>query len=349
MNSPSYLVSTTYLKLIANQAAMIEMLDKETLESSRQWFERDYVSETEIEPFFESLAKAGLESWVLTFGDNLDSTTHGPLGFAILSAPDLKTSLEVFCDYSCIRTTAYEVTLVETSQRLSIKAVDKTGSELVGQWLLEAGVKAGQRLIESLMGHPLRENALIRFEHSKPPYADALSDYFQIPCEYDAEENSFSIPMSWGNIPSPLADSGAYFTNLAKCKELKHNITSKKDVVTIVRFRLEKFFNECLSGHEKPSALPTLQSLADELALSPRTLARRLSTQNSSYKQELELSRQKQGKHLLKNSHMRVADIAYYLGYQEPANFIRAFKQWFELTPTQWRRQSHSIQPQQNG
>ena len=338
MQRRDYIVSTTYLRLLLHHPELIEALELASAGSFKEWLSQDYVTRDQIEPVFEAFSASGLESWVMKFGDSLDSTTHGPLGFTVLSAPNLKSSLKVFCDYSCVRTTAYESKLRETAKLLSITAVDTTESELVGRWMLEAGMKAAQRLIENLMGHPLRDNALIRFKHAPPKYADALSNYYQIPCEYLAEENSFSIPASWGNIPSPLADSGAYFTNLAKCKELKHQIVDQHDVLTVVRFRIEKFFNDCLTGSQRPRELPSLADLAESLALSPRTLARRLEANNSSYKKELEYARQKQAKHLLKSSHMRIADIAYYLGYQEQANFIRAFKQWFDTTPSQWRR-----------
>lgn len=340
MVKSDYIVSTTYLRLLLHHPELNQILQQASGGNFDEWLSQDYVTQDQIQPVFEAFYESGVQSWTLNFGDRLDSTTHGPLGFAVLSAPDLRSSLLTFCDYSCVRTTAYQSELKESDNRLRVIAIDSTGSELVGRWLLEAGMKAAQRLIANLMGHQLRDNALIRFKHAAPSYASELSEYFQIPCEYLAEENSFSIPASWGNIPSPLADSGAYYTNLAKCKELKHQIIDQHDVLTNVRFRLEKFFNDCITGSERPTALPNLAKLAGSMALSPRTFARRLEAEGSSYKKELEYARRNQARHLLKNSHLRIADIAYYLSYQEQANFVRAFKQWYGITPSQWRRKT---------
>ena len=339
-----YLLSTTYLKVLLNEPELIQVLQQTTGDAYRQWFDRDYVHRADIQPVFEAFDKAGLDSWVMKFGDRLDSTTHGPLGFAVLSAPDLRTALSVFTKYSDIRTTAYTSELLESSDRLAITAVDRTGSELVGRWLIETGMKVTQRLIENLMAHPLGDHALIRFAYPEPHYAARLQDYFQIPCEYNAEQNSISIPASWGQVMSPLADVGAFNTNLAKCKELQHALSPSSDVLESVQIKLETFFNDCASNEVRPTKLPSLSTLAQSLAMSPRTLSRRLEQKHSSYKHELEAARKAQAINLLLNTHFRIADIAYYLAYQEPANFIRAFKNWFQVTPTQWRRNPSRVE-----
>ncbi len=345
MNEPNYTIATTYLKLLQNQPDLVDVLNNASKGEHSKWLDQDYVSSDDIEPILHAFANSGLDSLVMRLGSSLDSTTHGPLGFTVLSACDLRTALSIFCDYSCIRTTAYHSKLLETPNHLRIIAHDQTGSELVSRWMIEAGMQAAQRLVQNLMGHPLTNNALIRFAHPAPNYAEELESYFGIPCEFEADEHSFSIPASWGSIASPLADAGAYQTNLTICKELKHQLTQQGDVLASVKLRLDTFLFDCQAGKVTPSALPNLATIANELALSPRTLARRLEQQNSSYKVELELARRKQAAHLLLNTHLRIADIAYYLAYQEPANFIRAFKQWYESTPTKWRRSASSIEP----
>lgn len=335
-----YVVSTTYLKLLANEPALIKVLRATTGDEYLNWLESDFVYGNDIQAIFEAFNQAGLDSWVMKFGNYIDSTTHGPLGFTVLSAPNLFTALQVFTEYSGIRTTAYTSQLEQRAERLTITATDRTGSELTGRWLIETSMKVTQRLIENLMAHPLGNQALIRFAHPAPSYARKLQYYFNIPCEYEAGENSFSIPASWGQIPSPLADADAFRTNLNKCKQLKHALSPGSDVLESVQIKLDNFFNDCISGETSPDKVPSLGTLARELDTSPRTLARHLEQQHTSYKRELETVRKTQATHLLLNTHLRIADIAYHLAYQEPANFIRAFKSWFHTTPTQWRREA---------
>jgi len=338
-----YLISTTYLKVLLNEPGLIQALQDTVGEDYLELFSEEYVSGADIEPVFQTFADAGLDSWVIRFGERLGSTTHGPLGFAALTAPDLDTALRVFTDYASIRTTAYSSQLVEMDKRLHLVASDQTGSDLVGRWLIEVGMRVAQGLIENIMAHPLGNNALIRFSMPEPSYADELRSYFQIPCEFNAPENSFSIPSSWAGIPSPLSDPGTFQSNLSKCKELLQALNQSPNVLQAVQLALEQFFDNCVAGNARPSNMPTLNSLASKLALSPRTLARRLEQHGSSYKNELERVRRKHATHLLKNTHLRIADIAYYLAYQEPANFTRAFKNWFNSSPNTWRRGPKNI------
>lgn len=338
MSQTDYLIATTYLKLLLNEPDLIQVLQRTIGDNYIELFDHEYVQGAQIQAVFEAFADAGLDSWVLKFGQSMGSAAHGPLGFAVLSAPNLLRSLEVFTDYSSIRTTAYSSNLVARDQRLFLIAEDKTGSPLISRWLIENGMRAAQRLIENVMAHPLGNNALVRFAHPTPGYASKLRDYFQIPIEFNAGENSFSIPASWGQIPSPLSDPGTFQSNLNKCKELKHALHRTPDVLESVRITLDQFFNDCIAGNKRPSQLPTLNRLANSYALSPRTFARKMELHGSSYKHELEAQRCKHARALLENTHLKIADIAYFLGYQEPANFTRAFKNWFNTTPKQWRQ-----------
>lgn len=341
MSNNEYVVATTYLKLLINEPELLSVLHSTFGSSYTELFDTEYVSGKDLQPIFNAFSNAGLESWVIKFGAQLGSATHGPLGFAILSAPNLKAALRVLTDYSSIRSTAYNSELIERDNRLLVTAVDQTHSNLVGRWLIEAGIRVTQRLVESIMAHPCGQHAAIQFAYSRPNYADKLDRYYAVKCQYDCAENSFSIPASWGQISSPLSDPGTYRSNLAKCQQLKQSRSQNLSTLETVQFRFDQFFNECYSGSCKPRELPNLESLASELALSPRTFARRLSEQNSSYKKVLEQARRKQAQDLLLNTHLNIADIAYYLAYQESANFIRAFKVWFKTTPTCWRKLSN--------
>ncbi len=333
-----YRVATGYLKLLTNDPDLAKVLKNSFGSDTQALFAKEYLSSTEVEPVFKAFADAGLESWVLRFGNRLDSTTHAALGFAVLSAPDLRTALEVFANYACVRTTASDVKLEEVQQRLRISAKDNTGSELVGRWMIEAGISVAKRLIENVMAHPLGSNAKIEFAFSRPNYAAELDTYFGVKCEYQAQQNALSIPASWGRVSSPLSNPDAFRSNLAQCEVIKQRLMPNLTALDFVRSELNIFFENTITGHVDPSELPSQIALAEKYALSPRTFARKLDRLGTSYKKELATARQKEAADLLNHTHLRIAEIAYYLGYQETANFIRAFKSWYGITPSSWRR-----------
>ncbi len=337
MPDSDFYLAPTYLKLVLSEPELADIVVQTLGPDLEDLLQTEFVPAKYIEPIFQAFDEAGLDSWVLKFGRKLSSTTHAALGFAALSAPTLSDSLRVFSEFACVRTSAYNVSVRESGQRLIVTCDDNTNSELLGRWLIETAIYVEKRLIENIMTHSIGEQAQIRFKHAAPPYAAELERLYQIPCRYLCKENALCIPASWGYVPSPLHDPETFQTNLAKCRDIKRRIESKSSTLDFVKTEFELFFQHVINGRARPSNLPSLIHLADKLALSPRTFARKLELQGSSYKQELAIARRRVAQELLQNTHLRVADIAYYLGYRETANFIRAFKTWNTCTPSQWR------------
>jgi AraC-like DNA-binding protein len=80
--------------------------------------------------------------------------------------------------------------------------------------------------------------------------------------------------------------------------------------------------------------------LAAELAgTSVRTLQRRLRQHNTSYSELIQQTRFAIASKLLRDTDERIVDIALDLGYQDPANFARAFRQLTGVSPSEYRRQ----------
>jgi AraC-like DNA-binding protein len=145
-------------------------------------------------------------------------------------------------------------------------------------------------------------------------------------------------------MPSPLSDEDTFRANLAKSRELKMMLSrDRSDVAHLVNTLLRSHFDRRLSNTAIHPDIPSLERLANELAMSKRTLIRKLSKQGTSYKGILEAIRHELAEMLLKTTHLTAAEIAFKLGYHEAANFGRAFRRWTGISPAAWRRQeSHS-------
>ncbi|NUP11121.1 MAG: helix-turn-helix domain-containing protein [Polyangiaceae bacterium] len=83
----------------------------------------------------------------------------------------------------------------------------------------------------------------------------------------------------------------------------------------------------------------SLQRCAVELALSPRTLERRLAEEGTSYAAELDEARRAAAQSLLTEGRT-VDEVAFLTGYSERAAFHRACVRWFDRTPGQMRRRA---------
>jgi AraC-like DNA-binding protein len=83
---------------------------------------------------------------------------------------------------------------------------------------------------------------------------------------------------------------------------------------------------------------PNIDWVSRRLKTPKRTLQRRLSAQGQSYEAIKARVVREQAETLLKSSDLSVSEIAFELGYTDPAHFTRAVIGWTGRTPRAWRR-----------
>lgn len=88
-----------------------------------------------------------------------------------------------------------------------------------------------------------------------------------------------------------------------------------------------------------PSGLVSMEAIADRLALSKRTLQRRVEAEGTSFKQILNETRETLARHYLAKTALPAAEISFLLGFEEPNSFHRAFRAWTGTTPESFRRE----------
>lgn len=87
-----------------------------------------------------------------------------------------------------------------------------------------------------------------------------------------------------------------------------------------------------------PTGELTVDSLAQNLGISRRTLQRRLSALGFSFKEILRDVREQQSRRYLDDPRLAVTEIALLLGYSDQASFSNAFKGWCGCAPTEYRQ-----------
>ncbi len=83
----------------------------------------------------------------------------------------------------------------------------------------------------------------------------------------------------------------------------------------------------------------SIQNVARALATSTRSLQRRLAEVDLTFQQLLDDARRDAADVYLSDPALTVGEVAYLLGYAEPAAFHRAFRRWHNVTPQAFRKQ----------
>ncbi|WP_169815585.1 AraC family transcriptional regulator [Nocardia inohanensis] len=83
-----------------------------------------------------------------------------------------------------------------------------------------------------------------------------------------------------------------------------------------------------------------LDGVAQRLAISPRTLQRRLADMDTTWSAEIENVRHEQARNLLRDTELPVQTIAARVGYTDARTLRRAFHRWSGQTPDAFRKQT---------
>lgn len=81
----------------------------------------------------------------------------------------------------------------------------------------------------------------------------------------------------------------------------------------------------------------TLEGVAKDLLMQPRTLNRRLQAEGTSFRDLRDRARFDVARTLLAGTRMPVTDLALVLGYADTSAFTHAFRRWAGTAPSQWR------------
>jgi len=141
-------------------------------------------------------------------------------------------------------------------------------------------------------------------------------------------QKSVFVTLSRGLLDMPPHKTGK---QLATCPNYARPVGQHWDFATSLR--------QVLSAYLIDGA-PTIQFAAELADTSVRTLQRRLAQADLSYSGLVRQARFELASTILQNTDRKIIDIAYELGYTDPAHFTRAFGRLAGMSPCEYRGQS---------
>jgi AraC-like DNA-binding protein len=266
--------------------------------------------------------------WGLRAGSGFHASSHGAVGFAAVSAPTLRDSLAVLERFGRARVPYYlmESQQDERSLTLYVKEFLPLDPALRIP-LLEMATLGVQGLIESVIGRPMKR-AHIDFAYPRPAWADRYSDHFNASVRFHCTATALAIPREWLSLDCPLADPMLFEASLRELEVLERRLAGEDYVAARVEYLIASSGDAGLS----------LDQAAARMRLSRRTLIRRLGRAGKSYRDLLDAHHRDRADALLAEAELGIAEVGYRIGYRDPANFGRACRRWFGMSPRQFRR-----------
>jgi AraC-like DNA-binding protein len=261
-------------------------------------------------------------------GWRIPPTVLGPLGAAVLSCPTGREALALcrrFWRFYGIGVTL-GISTVDDVCTLSFQTQPAVVPAAHRQTVLEAMVAGFARGILGLH-RDASEGIVIWFDVNTPPWASSVRDRLGN-VHWGMPSCCIRFPEHLLDDPLPNASALALNDALSQCETLER-LQGKHtdDIAERVRHELVR----------QVDGYPNFEAVAERLHMSTRTLRRRLRDQGVGYMDLLNMARRRDALSLLERPVLEVAQIAQMLGYADPANFTRAFRQWTGLTPSAWR------------
>jgi len=294
-------------------------------------------ADQQIQVFRNAQKMATSPAWALALGNQLNVNSHGSLGFAVLSAPTLGKSLETLAAFARIRAPYLSFKFEQSQGRFYFTVEPEFELGELEVALDEIVLQIVDSLITVVLGSK-GPGIKVMLGYPAPKHADDYARFFTAPCEFNQGFSGVELPLGLCQVPCPLHDEHSFVASLARCRLALADVIDPTDAVSRVRNLLAAHY-EHLEAGTKNDQVPTLESIANTLCMSPRTLIRQLAAQGNGYREMLEKAQKDTACRLLGQARYSVYEIAVLLGYSDAANFGRAFRRWFDMAPSQYRRQ----------
>lgn len=286
-----------------------------------------------LELLGQGLRLSGDEHLGLHLGESIRPGNYGVLGYLVMSCATLGDALHRQARYAVLVGSLGRVELVDEPPRAGLEPqVAHRWEPLLPQWqrhtceeTLAAWTTFG-RWVSGLDSAPTE----VRFRHAAPADVTEHQRIFRCPLLFDQADNALVYPKRLLDTPLGQADAQMRLMLDAYAEQQLAQIQQGQTVLERARQQLSRQLTD---------QSVDLERLAQALAMSPRTLQRRLREAGLSFSQLVDETRQQRVLHYLRDPALELADIAFLVGFSEAGSLARAFKRWTGQSPGDFRRQ----------
>lgn len=164
-----------------------------------------------------------------------------------------------------------------------------------------------------------------------PNNIELYKDYFDAELE-QSEVLSISFSQEALNTPFVTANKGMWSFFEGSLKQRLSDLDSE----ATTHDRVKAILLESL-----PSGVSNAEDVSAKLAMSKRTLQRKLQNDGVDFQSVLQEVRQQLADHYLTKSSLSLSEISFLLGFQEANSFHRAYSAWRGVSPGKMRERSH--------
>lgn len=271
----------------------------------------------------------GVESFALQVATRLSITTFSSFGAAIIASPDLETALHRSQKLSELVSASSRFDVGKEGNRLTARIISNEKTRELDPNLILLYIAGGLQVGRSLSSTnviPIE----VHLQQLAPKNTEPYTALFGCPVLFGQTENKISLREE--DLSAPIAAQDPRLSQLAQDIAMKD--LSKLTARTIAEEVCVRVENSLAEGE------PKIAAIASAMGLSPRSLQRKLSAEKQTFAKLLDSTRKRMAHEMVLRPSEQIKNMAYDLGFSDQSNFNRAFKRWYALSPTEYRRQA---------
>ena len=247
--------------------------------------------------------------------------------YAVRSSSSLGSGLERFARYGCLVSDRVAARTEANDSGLQL-IIGDVGSSALHPARAEFALALALKLARDVTGVPIVP-LQVAFSHHRPDDDSGHRRFFRVPVRFAAGANTMIV--SAIDVARPLPEADAALSAIVR-RRLDQVLPRGEPTSASLSARVRRMLVEDLG-----QTTLTADSVAKALALSRRTLTRRLGEEGTSFRAILDDVRAELSRALLQDRSLSIADVAFFLQYSEPAAFHRSFRRWTGQTPQHYR------------
>jgi AraC-like DNA-binding protein len=252
--------------------------------------------------------------------------TFHALGFSLATSATLREALERIVRFFAIVTDAADMRLEDAAAGVRFTVHLRESADPADE-AVDAFVAAAVRLCRTLVGRSFSPLA-VELRRAPPADASPYKRYFRVPVTFGAPLDALTLERATLETRLLTANPEIARANDAVIADHLARLESSR-----VAPRVRRVIEEQL-----PQGEPDPEAIARRLAVSLRSLQRKLAEEGTSFATLLDETRSALARGYLDEDRYSVSEITYLLGFAGVSAFSHAFKRWTGSSPSAYRR-----------
>lgn len=248
------------------------------------------------------------------------------------TAPDVSTFLLQSGRISALTSELANFTLEPFDNEHCIFKITPANDAITSYYQVDATLLFTKRITHTLLKFRYPDTQLngkdyscALISHQKPTgVGDQYEKEFAIPVKFNQSVNGLLVPKTWLNLR--LTPMDLSIEDIIKFEIEKARLSNQQSHTDMV--------SNCIASL-LPYGSPKREDVAQAFNMSLRSFQRRLSDENTHYKDILDQVRKSQCSQYLERDCYPLEEVAFLLGYSNISAFYTAFKRWHNTTPRQ--------------